>query len=387
MDFELSEEQSLFRKTLQGFVNDQIRPVARDWELSGRYPTEIVEKMKEMGLFGMTVPESYGGLGLDLVSMALVFEEISRGWMGIAGVLGSHSLSCKMIHQHGTEEQKNKWLPRLATGEVRTGIALTEPAAGSDLQRIETRATLDGDHYVVRGTKVWITNARHAGVMPVLVKTDPTADPPHKGMSVLLIEQDTPGYTVSRDMPKMGYKGTESCEIAIDDCRVPVENLLGGVEGLGLKQVLGGLEVGRINVAARSVGLAQASLDAALAYSQERHAFGNPISDFQAIQIKLADMATEIQAARLLVWWAAWKVDKGERADMAAGMAKLFASEVAIRSSLEAMRVHGGYGYSSEFEVERYYRDSPLMAIGEGTNEIQRTLIAKGLLRGEPSGS
>lgn len=387
MDFELSEEQGLFRKVLQDFVTDHIKPVAREWELSGRYPTEIVDKMKEMGLFGMTVPEDFGGMGLDLVSMALVFEEISRGWMGIAGILGSHSLSCWMLNRHGTDEQKQKWLPKLATGELRTGIGLTEPAAGSDLQRIQTKARLDGDHYIVKGTKVWITNARHAGIMPVLVKTDPSADPPHKGMSVLIIDADTPGYTVNRDMPKLGYKGTESCEIVIDDCRVPHECLLGGEEGRGLQQVLSGLEVGRVNVAARSVGIAQAALDAALEYSKERQAFGSPISDFQATQLKLADMATEVQGARLLVWWAAWKADQGERADTAAGMAKLFASEVALRSSLTAIRIFGGYGYSTEFEVERLYRDSPLMAIGEGTNEIQRLVIARNILKGERPGS
>ncbi|MGH2812790.1 MAG: acyl-CoA dehydrogenase family protein [Actinomycetota bacterium] len=387
MDFDLTEEQRLFRKVLQDFVADHVKPVAREWELSGRYPTEIVEKMKEMGLFGITIPQERGGLGLDLVSMALVFEEISRGWMGIAGILGSHSLSCWMIDRHGTDEQKARWLWTLAAGELRTGIALTEPGAGSDLQGITTRAVREGDHYLVRGTKMWITNARHAGIMPVLVKTDPSADPPHRGMSVVIVEAGTPGYEVGRDIPKLGYKGTESCEIVLDNCRVPAGNLLGGVEGRGLQQVLSALEVGRVNVAARSVGIAQAALDSALAYSQEREAFGRAISEFQAIQTKLADMATDVQAARLLVWWAAWKADQGERADLHAGMAKLFASEVALRSALEAIRIHGGYGYSTEFDIERLYRDSPLMAIGEGTNEIQRLVIARGLLRGEKPGS
>jgi alkylation response protein AidB-like acyl-CoA dehydrogenase len=387
VDFDLTEEQRLFRKVLQDFVADHVKPVAREWELSGRYPTEIVEKMKEMGLFGITIPQERGGLGLDLVSMALVFEEISRGWMGIAGILGSHSLSCWMIDRHGTDEQRARWLSTLATGELRTGIALTEPGAGSDLQGITTRAVREDDHYLVRGTKMWITNARHAGIMPVLVKTDPSADPPHRGMSVVIVEAGTPGYEVSRDIPKLGYKGTESCEIVLDNCHVPTGNLLGGVEGRGLQQVLSALEVGRVNVAARSVGIAQAALDSALAYSQERKAFGRAISEFQAIQTKLADMATDVQAARLLVWWAAWKADQGERADLHAGMAKLFASEVALRSALEAIRIHGGYGYSTEFDIERLYRDSPLMAIGEGTNEIQRLVIARGLLRGEKPGS
>ncbi|HVL80561.1 MAG TPA: acyl-CoA dehydrogenase family protein [Actinomycetota bacterium] len=383
MDFELSEEQQLFRKVIADFARDHIAPVAREWEHDGTYPTPIVEKMKEMGLFGLTVPEGYGGLGVDMVSLALVFEEISKAWMGVAGTIGSHSLACWTIDHHGTEEQKQRWLPKLATGEMRTGIGLTEPGAGSDLQGITTRATRDGDHYVVRGTKTWITNARHAAILPVLVKTDPTADPPHRGMSVLIVDMDAPGVEVSRDIGKLGYKGTESCEVVLDDVRVPADHLLGGVEGRGLQQVLSGLEVGRINIAARAVGIAQAALDAALSYSEQRQAFGRPIADFQAIQLKLADMATEVQAARLLTWWAASRSDSGKRADMEAGMAKLFASEVAIKASLESMRIHGGYGYSTELDIERLYRDAPLMAIGEGTNDILRTVIAKGLRRGE----
>ena len=381
MDFRLSDEHLAFRETIRTFVDKEIRPVAREWEQTGRYPAEIVDGMKEMGLFGLTVPEEYGGLGVDLVSMAIVFEEISRGWMGIAGILGSHSLSCKMIARHGTEEQKQQWLPQFATGARRTGVALTEPGAGSDLQGITTRAVRDGDEYVVTGTKTWITNARYADPIPVLVKTDPTAEPAHKGTSVLLVRADSEGFQVSKDLPKMGYKGTESCEIVLDHVRVPVANLLGGVEGLGFKQVASGLETGRINIAARSVGIAQEAFDRAIAYSREREAFGHPISEFQAIQLKLADMATELQAARLLVYWAADKADRGERADIEAGMAKYFASEVAIRASLESMRVHGGYGYSEEYEIPRLYRDAPLMSIGEGTNDIQRLIIAKGLLK------
>lgn len=380
MDFELSDEQQMFRQVLRDFVNKEIKPVARQLEHDGIYPTEIVETMKELGLFGITVPAEYGGMGLDCVSMALVFEEISRGWMGVAGILGSHSLSCRMLANHGTEEQKQRWLPELATGARRTALALTEPGAGSDLQGISTRATLDGDVYVVRGTKTWITNARFADPLPVLVKTDPSAEPAHRGMSVLMVEAGAPGFEVLRDLGKLGYKGPESCEVVLDDVRVPVANLLGGEEGRGLHQVLSGLEVGRINIAARSCGIAQAAFDAAISYSTEREAFGHPIADFQAIQLKLADMATEIEAARLLTWWAASSIDAGRRADVEAGMAKYFASEVALRSSLESMRVHGGYGYSTEFDVERIYRDAPLMAIGEGTNDIQRMVIAKGLL-------
>lgn len=381
MDFELSEDQQAFRKTLRAFVRDRIAPVARDWEQAGRYPTEIVEAMKGLGLFGMTVPEAYGGLGVDMVSYAIAFEEISRGWMGIAGILGSHSLSCWMLARYGTEAQKQRWLPELAAGTRRTGIALTEPGAGSDLQAITTRAVRDGDHYVLRGTKMWITNARHADPLPVLCVTDPAARPPHRGMSVLLVEQRTPGFRVGRDLGKLGYKGPETCEVVFEDARVPAEHLLGGEEGQGFKQVVSALEVGRLNIAGRSVGIAQAALDAALRYSRQRRAFGQPIGDFQAVQLKLADMATQIQAARLLTWWAASRKDAGHRTDRETAMAKLFASEVAIRASLDSMRIHGGYGYSTEFEIERLYRDAPLMAIGEGTNDIMRVLIARALAR------
>ena len=381
MDFELTDEQQMFQAVLRSFVNEHIKPVVREYEREGRYPTEIVAKMAEMGLFGVTVPAEHGGLGLDVVSMSLVFEEISRGWMGVAGFLGSHSLSCRMIANHGTDEQKRRWLPDLATGRRRTGIALTEPGGGSDLQGIATRAWRDGDDYVVRGTKTWITNARYADPLPVLVKTDPEAEPRHKGMSVMMIEAGLAGLEVTKDIGKLGYKGPESCEVVLDDVRVPADCLLGGSEGRGFVQVMSGLEAGRVNIAARSVGIAQAALDASLAYAQQREAFGRPIAEFQAIQLKLADMATELEAARLLTRWAADRIDKGLRADVEAGMAKYFASEAAIKASLEAMRIHGGYGYSTEFEIERLYRDAPLMAIGEGTNEIQRTVITKGLLR------
>ncbi|MGN9780517.1 acyl-CoA dehydrogenase family protein [Nonomuraea sp. ZG12] len=382
MDFELNDEQRAFRETLRAFVDKEIMPVATEWEHSGRYPTEIVEKMKLMGLFGLSVPEEYGGLGADMVSFALVFEEIARGWMGVAGTIGSHSLACWMIARHGTDEQKRAHLPDLATGARRTGIALTEPGAGTDLQGITTRAVRDGEHYVVTGTKTWITNARHADPLPVLVKTSIT-EPAHKGMSVLLVDPSAEGFGVSRDLPKLGYKGTETCEVTLDGVRVPVDALLGGVAGRGMQQVLGGLEIGRVNIAARAVGVAQAAYDAALAYARERIAFGRPIAEFQAIQLKLADLATEIQAARLLTYWAASQADGGKRVDMEAGMAKYFASEVALKASLEAMRIHGGYGYSQEFVVERLYRDAPLMAIGEGTNDVQRLVIARALISGK----
>jgi alkylation response protein AidB-like acyl-CoA dehydrogenase len=289
-----------------------------------------------------------------------------------------------MISAHGTDEQRQRYLPDLATGARRSGIALTEPGAGSDLQGITTRAKRVGDHYLVQGRKTWITNARHADPLPVLVKTDPDATPRHRGMSVLLVEAGSPGFQITRDLGKLGYKGPETCEVVLDDVRVPTGNLLGGGEGNGLRQVLSALEIGRVNIAARSVGIAQAALDAALVYSSQREAFGQKISEFQAIQLKLADMATEVQAARLLTWWAADRIDRGKRSDTETGMAKLFASEVAIRSALEAMRVHGTYGYSTELDIERLYRDAPLMAIGEGTNDILRTVIARNLLKALP---
>ncbi len=380
MDFELSDEHQMFQRTMRDFVDREIRPVARDWEHEGRYPTEIVEKMKQLGLFGITIPGAYGGMDADLVTMAIVFEEISKGWMGIAGILGSHSLACKMIVNHGTEEQKLRWLPELATGVRRTCIALTEPNAGTDLQRIRTTAKKVEGGYVLNGTKMWITNARYANPMPVLCKTDPTTTPPHKGMSVLMVEQGSAGMTVTKDIGKLGYKGTESCEVVFEDCFVPEDCLLGGYEGRGMQMALGALEVGRVNIAARSVGIAQAALDQALRYTKDREAFGQSINNFQAVQMKLGDMATQVQAARLLTWWAAWRSDKGMRADMESGMAKLFASEVAITCSLDSMRLHGGYGYSTEFEVERLYRDAPLMAIGEGMNDILKTVIAKALI-------
>jgi len=382
VDFTLSQEQQDFRQALRQLVDREIVPVAMKWERSGRYPTEIVEQLKAMGLFGITTPTEFGGLALDLVSFTLVYEEIARGWMGIAGILGSHNLSCWIIAHHGTTEQKQRLLPKLASGEFRTGIGLTEPGAGTDLQGISTTARRDGDDYVLNGTKTWITNARHANVLPVLAKTDPRADPPHKGMSLLLVDASTPGFVVSRDLGKLGYKGTESCEVFLQDVRVPALDLLGGIEGRGLQQALAGLQIGRLNIAGRSVGVAQAAYDAALRYARERTAFGQPIAEFQAIQLKLADIATQLQAARLMTYWAASQADSGKQVNMEASMAKYFASEVALAASLESMRIHGGYGYSTEFVVERLYRDAPLMAIGEGTNDILRTVIAKALLAG-----
>jgi alkylation response protein AidB-like acyl-CoA dehydrogenase len=387
MDFRLNDEQRLFRDTLRDFVDKEIVPVARDWEQSGRYPTEIVEGMKQLGLFGLAVPEEFGGLAADTVSFALTFEEISRGWMGIAGILGSHSVSCFMLARHGTEEQKAKYLPDLATGKRRTGIALTEPGAGTDLQGIRTTARREGSgddaEYVINGTKMWITNARYADPLPVLVKTDPTASPAHKGMSILLVEAGTPGFEVTQDIGKLGYKGTESCEVVLTDVRVPASQLLGGIEGRGMQQALSSLETGRINIAARSVGIAQRAYDEALHYARDRQAFGQAIGEFQAVQMRLAEIAVRLQAARLMTYWAASRMDDGVRMDTESGMAKIFASEQALACATDAMRIHGGYGYSTEFEVERLYRDAPLMSIGEGTNDVLRGVVAKALLAGK----
>ncbi|ANY08517.1 acyl-CoA dehydrogenase family protein [Pseudonocardia sp. HH130630-07] len=383
MDFRLTDEQRLYRETLRGFVDKEIVPVAREWEHSGRYPTEIVEGMKQLGLFGLAVPEEFGGLGADTVSFALTFEEISRGWMGIAGILGSHSVSCFLLARHGTDEQKQRYLPELATGARRTGIALTEPGAGTDLQGIRTTARRDGDDYIVDGTKMWITNARHADPLPVLVKTDPTVSPAHRGMSILLVEAGTPGFEVTADIGKLGYKGTESCEVVLSGVRVPSSQLLGGVEGRGLQQALSSLETGRINIAARSVGIAQRAYDEALAYARDRTAFGQAIGEFQAVQQRIAQVAVRLQAARLMTYWAASRMDEGVRMDTESGMAKIFASEQALECAIDAMRIHGGYGYSTEFEIERLYRDAPLMSIGEGTNDVLRGVVAKALLAGK----
>jgi alkylation response protein AidB-like acyl-CoA dehydrogenase len=381
VNLELSDQQESLRDRVRAFVDAEIRPVAHEWERAGRYPTEIVDGMKAMGLFGITVPKRYGGLEIDMVSLTLVFEEISRGWMGIAGIIGSHSLSCWMIARYGTEEQRERWLPAFAGGERRTGIALTEPQAGSDLQGIRTTARRDGDEYVVNGAKMWIGNARHADPLPVLVKTDPDAEPRHRGMSILMVPAGTAGYQVVRDVGKLGYNGLESCELAFNDARVPADHLLGAKEGHGLRHALSALEVGRLNVASRGVGIAQEALDLALAYAKRRQAFGGPIADFEGVQIKLADMATKVRAARLVTWWAAAAVDAGRRSDAETGMAKLLASETALECALTSMRVHGGIGYSTDLDVERLYRDAPLLAIGEGTNDVLRIVIARDLLR------
>lgn len=379
--FELSEEQNDFKASLRSFVDKEIVPVARQMEADGEYPSDIVDKLKDMGLFGLTIPEDYDGLGIDPISFGIVFEELARGWMGIAGVLGSHTMASKMITEHGTDDQKSTYLSALARGERRTGLALTEPDAGTDLQGIKTTAKKVGDRYVINGAKMWITNARHADPLPVLVKTDTATTPAHKGMSILLVEAGTPGFEVTKDIQKLGYKGPESCEIVFDNCEVGEEALLGGVEGRGMQQVLSALQWGRVNIAGRSVGIAQRALEESVSYAQDRESFGQPISEFQAIQLRVGRMATRVQAARQLMYWSAQSLLQG-RADGETGMAKVFCSEVALESAIEAMSIHGGYGYSKEYEIERLYRDAPLMSIGEGTNDVLNTVIAKSIFAG-----
>jgi alkylation response protein AidB-like acyl-CoA dehydrogenase len=371
-------------ETVRRFVEKDVVPVASAFEHRNEYPHGIVAKMKELGLFGATIPTDYGGLGLDTLTYAMIVEELCVGWMSLSGILNTHLLLAYLIRTFGSQEQKDTFLPDMAKGELRGALCLSEAHAGSDVQRIRTTAVRHGDDYLVNGAKMWVTNGRNGNLYALVVKTDPQADPPHKGMS-LFIAPKGPGITVSRDIEKLGYKGVDTCEVVFEDYRVPAANLLGGVEGVGMQHVLNGLEVGRINIAARAVGVARAAFEQAIRYSQQRYTFGKPICEHQAIQLKLADMATKIEAARLLTRQAAQKKDMGERCDLEAGMAKLFASETCAEVSLDAMRIHGGYGFSKEFPVERFYRDAPLMIIGEGTNEIQRTIIARQLVKRYPA--
>ena len=365
---------------VRDFVEKEIIPVEHDLEHDDVYPDEIVRKMKELGFFGFAIPEEYGGAGLDMETYATICEEIARGWMSITGVINTHFLIAYLIEHFGTEEQKQRFLPKLATGEHHGGYSMSEPGCGSDVQGIRTRAVRDGGDYVINGTKMWATNGEHATVVATLVKTDPNAEPAHKGMSVILAEKTYPGFTASRKIDKLGYKGVETTELVFDGNRQPVTNLLGGVEGQGFKQMMAAIEVGRINVAARGVGVAQRAFELAIAYAQERQTFGRPIAQHEAIQFYLADMATKIEAARLMTRMAAQRKDSGERVDVEAGMAKLFATEVCMQVVTDSMRVHGGYGFSKEYLVEQLYRDAPLLIIGEGTSEIQKLIIARGLL-------
>ena len=361
------------------FLERDVRPVARELESSDTYPQSIVDRMIELGLFGATIAPEYGGLGLSASTYATIIERICTVWMSVSGIVNSHLIMAAAVQRFGTEEQKQIYLPRFASGELRGGIALTEPDCGTDLQAIRTHAVRDADDYLVNGAKTWISNSAEGGILAVLVKTDTKAEPAHRGMSLLLIEKG-PGLEVVRKLDKLGYKGIDTAELVFEDCRVPCTNLIGEQEGRGLQQILAGLELGRINIAARGVGIARACLDESIAYAQLRKSFGKPICEHQAIQIKLADMATRVEGARLLTESAAGAYDSGERCDMEAGMAKLHASEAAISNSVDAMRIHGAYGYSREFNIERYYRDAPLLAIGEGTNELQRIIISRQLI-------
>lgn len=380
---DLTDEDRMILESIEKWLERDVKPHVLRLDHADEYPQEMADQMAEMGLFGATIPVEYGGLGLSATTYARIIETIAQVWMSLTGIINSHLIMAACVTRMGTEEQKQNWLPRFASGELRGGLALTEPDAGTDLQAIRTRAVRDGDEYVVNGTKTWITNGIKGHCYALLVKTDPDADPRHKGMS-MLIAQKGEGFSVSRKLEKLGYKGIDSGELVFQDYRVPADRLIGGVEGRGMQTALGGLELGRINIAARGCGLAAAALFDSVAYAQTRKTFGKPISAHQAIQLKLGEMATRLQAAKLLTYDAARAYDSGERCDMEAGMAKYFASEAAVENSLEAMRIHGGYGYSREYHVERYFRDAPLMCIGEGTNEIQRMIIAKQLIERNP---
>jgi alkylation response protein AidB-like acyl-CoA dehydrogenase len=376
----LSSDEQAIVKVVRDWVDREVKPVVNELEHANTYPEMLIEQMKDMGIYGLAIPEPYGEAPVSMPCYVEVTTELARGWMSLAGAMGGHTVVAKLILAFGTDDQKDTYLPRMATGEVRATMALTEPGGGSDLQSMLTTARLDGDDYVVNGSKTWISNARRSQLIALLCKTDPQASPPHEGISILLVEHGA-GLTVSRDLPKLGYKGVESCELSFDDFRTPRTSLLGGVEGRGFAQMMKGLETGRIQVASRALGVAQAAFDDALAYAQERESFGKPIWKHQAIGNYLADMATKLTAAKQLTLFAAERYDAGERVDMEAGMAKLFASEVAMEIALNAVRIHGGYGYSTEYDVERYFRDAPLMIVGEGTNEIQRNVIAGQLVR------
>jgi alkylation response protein AidB-like acyl-CoA dehydrogenase len=388
---EKTDEQRAITEMVRQFVDEQVLPIAEEYDHEDKFPEAVVEQMKELGLFGVTIPEEYGGMGLDLTTYAMIVEELSRGWISISGIVNTHFIGSYLLMKFGTDEQKDRFLPRMASGEIRAAFSLSEPGLGSDVQAISTRAKQDGDAWVINGQKMWVTNGLLSGVVFLLAKSDPDADPPYKGMTCFITEKepgaaensgDFKGLTIPPKIKKMGYKGVESTELVYEDYRVPADNVLGGEDGIGngFRQMMDALEVGRVNVAARGVGIAQRALELALRYSQERKTFGKPIAQHQAIQFKLADMATKVEAARLLTLKAARLKDAGQRSDLEAGMAKLFASEAGKEVVEDAFRIHGGYGYSKEYEIERLYRDAPLLLIGEGTSEIQRMVIGKKLL-------
>ncbi len=381
----LNEEELAIVELVRDFVDREVKPVAQELDHSNTYPAELIESMKQLGIYGLSIAEPWGEAKVSAPCYVLVTEELSRGWMSLAGAMGGHSVVAKLLQDYGTQEQKDRYLPRMATGELRATMALTEPGGGSDLQAMRTVARTEGDEYVVSGSKTWISNARKAGLIALMCKTDPQAEPRHRGVSILLVEKepdaDGGGLTVSRDLKKLGYKGVESCELVFEGLRVPTSSLLGDAEGEGFPQMMRGLEIGRLQVAGRALGVARAAIEDSLVYAQERESFGVPIWKHQSIGNYLADMATKLSAARQLTLHAARRYDAGDRSDMEAGMAKLFASETAMEVALNAVRIHGGYGYSTEFDVERYFRDAPLMIVGEGTNEIQRNVIARQLVK------
>lgn len=376
-----TETRNQMTNLVREFVRRDVEPVASHYENEDIYPQDLVDKMAEMGLFGIMIPEEYGGLGLDYTTFALIFEELSKGWMSLTGPIGTHHILAYVISTYGTDEMKQRFLPKMAEGVIRGGLALTEPGGGSDMQNLRTSAVKDGEEYVINGNKMFISNGASGNAFAVLARTDKEARPLHRGISCFVVEKPAVGFTVAQKLDKLGYRGIDTTELVFDNVRIPTENLVGEVEGKGFGQVMSGLEGGRINVAARAVGVATAAFDAAIKYAQQRESFGQPIAQHQAIQLKLAEMATEIEAARLLTYEAARKKDSGERVDLEAGMAKLFASEMCGRVTMEAMRIHGGYGYIKDYPLERYYRDAPLMIIGEGTNEIQKLVIARRLLQ------
>lgn len=384
---ELTEVQEELVALIREFVDKRVLPVASDFDHRDEFPEELVQAMKDMGLFGITIPEEYGGLGLDLYTYILVVKELSRGWISLSGVINTHFMAAWMLMTYGTEEQKRRYLPKMAAGEIRSAYSMTETHAGSDVQAIRTRARRDGDDYLLTGQKMWATNGLRSSMAMVLAVTDPTATPRHRGMTAFIIDkvpnvEQQPGLTVPGQLKKLGYKGVETTEMIFDEFRVPASNVLGGDEmvGKGFKQFMAAVELGRVNVGARAVGLATCALEQAIKYASQREAFGKTIANHQAIQLKIAQIATKVRASELLVLDAARLKSSGARADLEAGMAKFFATETALEAATEAMRIHGGYGYSQEFMVERLYRDAPLLVLGEGTNEIQQLLIARRLL-------
>jgi len=375
-----AEARAQILSAVREFVRKDVVPVAARHDRDDSYPTELVDQMADMGLFGITIPEQYGGLGLDYTTYAMVFEELSKGWLSISGPIGTHSILSFAINKYGTEDQKQNFLPRMAAGELRAGLALTEPGGGSDVANLKTSAVKRGDHYVVNGNKLFITNGRRGNVFMLLARTDQEVRPAHRGITAFIAEKG-PGFTAGRDLDKLGYRGVDTSELVFQDYRVPASNVIGAEEGKGFYQVMDALETGRINIAARAVGVAAAAFEAAIEYAQKRVTGGKPIAEQQAIQFMLADMATKVRAARLMTFDAAAKKDSGERFDLEAAMAKLYASEICAQVTMDAMRIHGGYGFIKDLPVERFYRDAPLMIIGEGTNEIQRLVIARGLLK------